>query len=303
MSKLSKATISSIHEQMQKRLRSGEDNVVVEMIALELDLDAEVNGSRALVVAAEVGNMSECIALLDGGANIDLPGKGGRTAVHDAIRSRNLNLVKLLIGRGADISLKDPFGNAPIHSSAHWDDVEFCDAFVAAGAGIDELCGAGRSPLHYAAITGSLRTAAWLLERGAELDRVDAFGETPLHMAVVSDRVEACRFLVERGASPSAVPSPVTAIKHKDPILSPFQYAVREGRVEAARYFISECHEDLAQRTLTGRTLVQLAGKNKIMLDLLRSSKAEQAVRAGGDAALSGDTPSAARPSVTPGVL
>jgi ankyrin repeat protein len=216
----------------------------IELLARDLQQrntrsETEARAIRAIIGAAQSGNIAELGALLDAHPQlIDEMGGGIKkaTALHLAVLRNQHAAVRLLIERGADLNRRDfPDNAAPLHFAAIHGDLETIKLLVEAGADIDgkgddyEVGGLG-----WATCFGQVRedVAAYLLSHGAELnlwtaialDRVDdvraivarepaLFGSrmtrnqhrrTPLHHAAAKNRARIVRLLIELGADPNA---------------------------------------------------------------------------------------------------
>ena len=95
----------------------------MEMAALLILHGARVNGSGAIVMAAEDGKMEMVKLLLNEGADINEIGiehptdprfrEDMGTALHRAVERGQEEVVGFLLERGADAGLKDPMGRTP----------------------------------------------------------------------------------------------------------------------------------------------------------------------------------------------
>ncbi len=143
------------------------------------DPDRVVDGTTALVRAAEAGDLERVLALLDEGASTDVAGvEDGRQALHEAANSGHAEIAKLLVERGAELAA---------------------------------LSGNKWTPLHFAALEGHADVAAVLVEALRSADQKRALsapeksrGQTPLHLAARSGSVEVWELLLEAGANPAA---------------------------------------------------------------------------------------------------
>ncbi|KAL9099816.1 MAG: hypothetical protein Q9163_004739 [Psora crenata] len=96
----------------------------VEMAALLIEHGARVQGSGAIVMAAEEGNLNMVEMLLDKGADIDEIGIEHPTdemyredmgsALHRAVNGSHRDVVRFLIEKGANVHLKDVLGRTPL---------------------------------------------------------------------------------------------------------------------------------------------------------------------------------------------
>jgi ankyrin repeat protein len=201
--------------------------------------DHEMRQIRAMISAAQTGNIAELRAHLDRHPQF-IDAMGGvtkkATALHLAALRNQHAAVRLLIERGADLNRRDfPDNATPLHFAAMHGDLETVRLLVEAGADID---GKGDDyevgVLGWATCFGRLRedVAAYLLSHGAELnlwtsialERLDEVvamigrqpslldsrmtrnqhRRTPLHHAAAKNRAKMVRLLLKLGADPNA---------------------------------------------------------------------------------------------------
>ena len=96
----------------------------VEMATLLIQHGARVNGSGAIVMAAEEGKLDMVRLLLDHGADINEIGIEHPTdprfredmgsALHRAVEAGHEDVVRFLLEKGADVQLKDVMGRTPL---------------------------------------------------------------------------------------------------------------------------------------------------------------------------------------------
>lgn len=101
----------------------------------------------------------------------------------------------------------DEYGRTPLHYAALTDDVEEVAALLAGGADADAEDAEGFTPLHLAAQEGALAAAGALLAHGAAVDIENVHGNTPLFVAVFNSRGrgEMIELLRRSGADPHRV--------------------------------------------------------------------------------------------------
>jgi ankyrin repeat protein len=226
--------------QIAKERRYG----AIELLARDLQErntrpDHEMRQIRAMIGAAQTGNIAELRAHLDRHPQfIDAMGGANKkaAALHLAALRNQHAAVRLLIERGADLNRRDfPDNATPLHFAAMHGDLETVRLLVEAGADID---GKGDDyevgVLGWATCFGRLRedVAAYLLSHGAELnlwtaialERLDEVAamigrqpslldsrmtrnqhrRTPLHHAAAKNRAKMVRMLLKLGADPNA---------------------------------------------------------------------------------------------------
>jgi ankyrin repeat protein len=86
------------------------------------------------------------------------------------------------------MSEADEYGRSPLHYAALSNDLDAAHARIEAGDDPSRRDVQGLTPLHFAAQSGAAEVAELLLTAGAEVDGVDEHGNTPLMTAVFESR-------------------------------------------------------------------------------------------------------------------
>ncbi|KAJ3112978.1 hypothetical protein HDU96_003939 [Phlyctochytrium bullatum] len=141
--------------------------------ANQCDNCGNLQGLPPLIYAIRVGSPASIRMLLDYGADVELRGPEGCTALMTAVRWRNMEAVDLMLGKKANVAAKE--------STAR-----------------------GYTAMHFACLTGMPEMVTKLKESGADIDALDELGNTPLHLAIqaLPDMVKA---FLDHGANPNAV--------------------------------------------------------------------------------------------------
>ena len=130
----------------------------------------------------------------------------GVTTLHEAARSGNSKLVKMLIDAKSVVDSKDSHGTTPLHIAATNGYVRVVKELVKADAAIDARDNFGVTPLHVAAKNGHKKAIKVLVQANALVDTEDVYGWTPLASAVVNDSSDIIKYLVkDAGADRSKV--------------------------------------------------------------------------------------------------
>jgi ankyrin repeat protein len=201
--------------------------------------EPDARAVRAILSAAQTGNVSELKALLDTRPElIDAMGGGLKkvTALHLAAMRNHHAVVRLLVERGANPDPRDfPDNATPLHFAAVHSDLETIRLLVESGADVDgKGDDYGLGVLGWATCFQEVRedAAEYLLDHGASLnlwtaialDRADdvrsmiikeptllgsrmsrnQHRRTPLHHAAAMNRPRIVRLLLELGADPKA---------------------------------------------------------------------------------------------------
>jgi beta-lactamase regulating signal transducer with metallopeptidase domain len=155
---------------------------------------------RQLVEALQEGQMTDAIALVEEGADVNYHLRGDGTPLVIASRFGSREVVEFLIEHGADVNKAAP------------------------GDG---------NPLIMASAFGHLDIVTLLISRGADVNGVVHGDETPLINAARNDRIDVARYLIDHGADVNlAVIAPTVNGSERR---SPLSEARRRGHDEMVR--------------------------------------------------------------------
>lgn len=219
------------------------------------------------------------------------------TPLHVAIYENDVVSFRQLLASGADIEARGEADYTALHQALTYGRADMALTLMDAGANLHALDMHGDTMLHHAFATKSPEIMERLLDAGIDVDFPNKYGRTPLSTTVAHGYFEMCKFLVQKGANPSF---PSGAL---DKHMTPFQKAVQYGFEDTVAYFVRECGEDLAQRTSSGLTMLQLARKKEGMKTLLMALKTEVAVTRAVRLQTADDAMPTAKPSLSIGSL
>lgn len=125
-----------------------------------------------MLFAVRTDNIHELISFVEQGANINWQDSNmeGVTALHEASRKGNIEIVRYLLQKGADIHLRNYKGFSPLHIAAYCGENEIVSSLIAAGADINAKAKDDITPLHAAASMGHLTTVELLIRNGADIN-------------------------------------------------------------------------------------------------------------------------------------
>jgi ankyrin repeat protein len=226
-------------------------------------------------------DLDACRKLLLQGASMGEVGPIGMTAFQRAVCESAIEFVKLMLSHGVNINAPEQprsssmplIGSTPLDRACANQDHDMIEFLIGAGADVNAKMERGRTALSTAVQRSDPRACDQLLAAGADIESVYQGGGTVLLEAVSANNAKMVDFLLARGANPSFVPDNAAAS-----YLTPLQYAVFREHVWMVPALAGAAGADLAQRTLKGRTLMRLAGKNEEIKALLRSAKTAAAV-------------------------
>jgi ankyrin repeat protein len=152
------------------------------------------NGEKKLpplVMAARYGKNTDVKNILAHGANINIEGISGITALSAASTFGHIDTVKLLIESGADVHHKEKSGEtALIHASVEGH-TEILKILVQSGASKVDI----NNALIAAAGEGQTESVRLLLQNGADPDFANVYGVTPLTLAIHTGNAENVQIL------------------------------------------------------------------------------------------------------------
>ncbi len=169
---------------------------------------AAISGSagaavKAVVHAAERGDLQTVSQLLRDGADVNEAQGDGMTALHWAADRGDTEIAKVLIYAGGNLEAGTRIGRyTPLHIASRKGNGGVVNALLAAKADATAVTvNSGVMPLHLAAASGNVESVTALLEAGAGVNEVErAWGQTPLIFAAAYNRVDVINVLLEAGA-------------------------------------------------------------------------------------------------------
>ena len=258
---------------------SGNTISVQNLLKEKGNVDSRSDNFKTPLMRAAMNGHIECMSLLkDSGADEVAVDAKGRTALHIAIASNRLEVVKWflktyppprpdslkyrpsMLFRAADAvkgvrsqknlqEASDAEGSKPLHIAVEMDKGGIVKTLIAAGVDIESKDNWGRTPFHRAIISKRRDSFDTLLRSGAKITEVDAKSVSSLHLAAQTGQVDMIETLLTNGA------------KRWDFDASgnqPIHSAVWGGNPLAIEALLTE-RTDLDKRTKSGETLLHLA--------------------------------------------
>ncbi len=164
--------------------RTDEAIFLIQNKAFKLDY-ANKNKETALSEAIKNENADVIIALMEGGASID--NGDVQNPIFIAVMTGNTSIIETLIQKGADINATDEYGNNAFHyviSSKRPE--EMASYLISQKVDLEHKNNNGESPLFYAIKNGSITQAAILIKHKADVKTLDNAKQNLYFAAVMS---------------------------------------------------------------------------------------------------------------------
>ena len=135
---------------------------IVEKDKCDVDSQSKA-GISALHIAVKTRNLKMVNYLLDHGVDVDIQDKNGYTPLHYAISARRLKIVRALIMHDADVNLANNAGITPLQQAAYSNDFSIVDFLLDHGADPKVLNANGINACELAYLKGNISMAHHLL--------------------------------------------------------------------------------------------------------------------------------------------
>jgi uncharacterized protein len=126
---------------------------------------------------------------------------GMTTPLHEAVASRDADVVRNLVAGGADVDARDENGRTPLLLAAHADDPAMLRLLLDLGANVDLQDNWLDNPLLYTGVSGSVQIARLANEAGADPTITSRYGGIAIISASERGHVELVHYLLEESES------------------------------------------------------------------------------------------------------
>ncbi|KAL6921635.1 hypothetical protein ACHAP8_011515 [Fusarium lateritium] len=263
------------------------------LISRGANVDRKLREHTPLTMAISTRCTPITAALLDMGANPNLPSRNGNTPLLAAAATGHDETVRYLIAHGADpTETHGQSGYTPMHMAAHKDNPHILQLLAESEAPIDVLDRNGETPLLIAAKLGNSQSVLRLINLGADIERVGPDGMSVLSHAVKMGDVDLVTALLELGAGMQMTSMFLSRGSREylvpEPQTTPIHVAAQHARDEILLRLVSY-GASLESTIFPGRTPLSVAashGHVSTVRLLLRLGANTQALTTHGDTLL-----------------
>ncbi len=153
--------------------------------------------------------------LISKGADVNMQGYNGITALHWAVKYNDLKIAKLLLENGADINISNDY-NGPIRTSTisgtilqvainYSQSNEIVQFIIGNGAKLNIKDSQGNTELHLVALKGNTEQTRILIEHGIDLSAKNNFNRTALYYAAKHGYRGVAEVLIASGANKNTI--------------------------------------------------------------------------------------------------
>jgi len=193
----------------------GSLEAVKALLKSSADIDAQSStGNTALMLAIDRGKIDVALTLIEAGANLEIKGQKGWTALHNAASGGDKGYKEVaegLIKHHASVDALSETLLTPLHEAAGKSLVDLVRLLVDAGADVNARDKFSNTPLRmcasnaqsFANLETFKQTVQILLDAGADINSGTTINTTSLHSVVKWGNIDAVRFMIEHGADPN----------------------------------------------------------------------------------------------------
>lgn len=138
-------------------------------------------------------------ALIDNGADVNLPIEEGHPALLLAAQSGYNDAITLLLEHGASFS--DSWGDTALIMAASSRRTDTMRLLIDKGDDVNASSKSGQTALAYCAIYGNIDGIRLLIDNGADVNKADNTGVTALMSAASNGEIDAVKFVLDNGAN------------------------------------------------------------------------------------------------------
>ena len=181
--------------------QNGSSELVTYFAAMGTDINLKTNdGKNCLHIAAEVGHLNLCKALIEKQKlDVNMAENLGYAAIHFSAQSGSCELFTFFADMGADIYLKTNDRRNCLHIAASEEHLNLCkeliDKYKFDVSAADDF---GWTGLHFSAATGNYKLVSYFADMGTDIHLKADNGMSCLHIAACQGHFNLCKILIEK---------------------------------------------------------------------------------------------------------
>lgn len=188
-----------------KAAAGGHQQFTEMLLGMQADRIKENWYGTALHCAAEAGQVTTLITLLETGLDVDIRDRRGRTSLHCATVSGHPSAMQSLLEHGAAVNTTCNKNYTPLRYAIVWEQpLEIVRTLLERGADTESRSSYEVTPLHDSAVMNAIDTALLLLDYKANVDAEDIHGGMPLHFAAERNYATMVQHLLDHDAQINA---------------------------------------------------------------------------------------------------
>jgi uncharacterized protein len=141
---------------------------------------------KSIFTAVMSNNLVQIESEINGGIDINIKDRDGRTPLINSVIDNNLVITRYLLSNGANVNIQDRNGYASLHFSCQNQNYEITKLLIESGADIESVDAYGNTPLSKAVFyyRGVGDVVQYLLLSGADKNRKNNHGISPKGLAL-----------------------------------------------------------------------------------------------------------------------
>lgn len=134
----------------------------------------------------------------DKSVNIEYDDLIEEKALHDAVRAKDIEQVKLLLSQNISVNTKDIYGYTPLHLASRLDAVDIAKELISKGAQVNSFDNYKDTPLIDAVRNNFTQMSKLLICSGAYRNITDVYDMSPLHSSVKNKNLLLSEMLIAK---------------------------------------------------------------------------------------------------------
>lgn len=157
----------------------------------------------ALIEAIRTNNVDRVRMLVTSGVDVNSSTAPGQNPVILATRHASIEVLKMLTGAGANVNVADEIGQTPLHIAAGRGELEKVKMLIALNVPVEVVDDDGVTPLFYAYNFGDVKMAEYLVnQEGAKINLIDKKGNPLAFRAIAQgDRPDVVKHMIDNKVS------------------------------------------------------------------------------------------------------